>query len=121
MKLLDSNILIYYYLDVHKYLRPLLSEEDTFVSEISRLEVLGYHGLSQDEEDYFRDVFSVVQIVEIDKTLINEAIRFRRMNKMKLGDSIVAASATLNGLEIYTRNVADFDKIPGLKVVNPVI
>jgi predicted nucleic acid-binding protein len=121
MKLLDSNILIYSYLDVHKYLRPLFLEADTFVSEISRLEVLGYHGLSQDEEKYFTDVFSVVQIVEIDKILINEAIRLRRSYKMKLGDSIVAATATLNGLEIYTRNVTDFDKISGLKVVNPVI
>jgi len=121
MKLLDSNILIYSYLDVHKYLRPLLSEADVFVSEISRLEVLGYHGLTQEEEEYFADVFSVVQIVEVDKTLINEAIRLRRSHKMKLGDSIVAASATLNGLEVYTRNVADFDKIAGLKVVNPVV
>lgn len=121
MKLLDSNILIYSYLDAHKYLRPLLSEADTFVSEISKLEVLGYHSLTQEEEEYFMDVFLVVQIVEIDKTLINEAIRLRRNNKLKLGDSIVAASAMLNGLEIYTRNVTDFDKIHGLKVFNPVI
>jgi len=121
MKLLDSNILIYSYLDVHKYLRPLLLEPDSFVSEISQLEVLGYHGLSQEEEEYFTDVFSVVQIVEIDRAIINEAARLRRSYKMKLGDSIIAASATLNGLEVYTRNVADFDKILGLKVINPVI
>ncbi len=40
---------------------------------------------------------------------------------MKLGDSIVAATAVLNGLELYTRNVDDFNKIPGLRVVNPIV
>ncbi|MFN4255246.1 MAG: hypothetical protein ACK4Q5_09595 [Saprospiraceae bacterium] len=39
---------------------------------------------------------------------------------MKLGDSIIAATALFVGAEIYTRNAADFEKIPGLKVVNPI-
>ena len=35
-------------------------------------------------------------------------------------DSIVAATALLHGAELQTRNVADFQKIPDLKVINPI-
>ncbi len=61
-----------------------------------------------------------MRILEIDILTINEAIRQRRDHKMKIGDSIVAATALVHGLEVYTRNTADFLKIPKLKVINPV-
>ena len=121
MRIIDSNILIYSYSDVHKYLRPLLLESDIHVSEITRLEVLGFHGLSREEEVYLTEVFLEIQVIEINSLFMDEAIRLRKTYKMKLGDSIVAATAVLNGLELYTRNVADFNKIPGLVVVNPVL
>lgn len=121
MKILDSNILIYSFGDDFRYLRPLILEQDTFVSEITRLEVLGFHGLSKSEEAYFTEMFLEVRILEIDIPTIDEAIRLRRDFKMKLGDSIVAATALVHGLEVYSRNTADFLKIPGLKVVNPIL
>jgi toxin FitB len=40
---------------------------------------------------------------------------------MKLGDSIVAATALVENREIYTRNLSDFIKIPNLIVKNPVL
>lgn len=120
MKLLDSNILIYSFLDNHANLRDLIWDANAFASEIVRLEVLGFHGLSQKEEVYFGDVFFVLKTLSVDKTILDEAIRLRRKYKLKLGDSIVAATAQLNGYELYTRNVADFEKIPDLKVINPI-
>lgn len=120
MKILDSNILIYSLGDAFRYLRPLILEQDTFVSEITRLEVLGFHGLSKSEEVYFTEMFLEVQMLVIDFPIIDKAIRIRRTHKMKLGDSIVAASALVHGLQLYTRNTSDFLKIPGLNVVNPI-
>jgi len=120
MKILDSNILIYSFSDTYHFLRPLILEPNTFISEITRLEVLGFHGLSKIEEVYFTEIFLEVRILEIDIPTIDEAIRLRRDHKMKLGDSIVAATALVHGLEVYTRNTADFLKIPELKVINPV-
>ncbi len=121
MKLLDSNILIYSFSDPHHYLRELVWGEDAFASEITRLETLGFHGLSVEEEDYYKDVFLVLQTRKIDRQVLDEAIRLRRTYRMKLGDSIIAATAVLNGFELYTRNMSDFEKIPGLKVVNPLV
>jgi len=120
MKILDTNILIYSFSEAYQYLRELVWNEDSTASEITRLETLGFHGLKMDEENYYKDVFIVLQTYRIGPNVLDEAIRLRRAYKMKLGDSIVAATAVLNGLELYTRNVADFNKIPGLKVVNPI-
>lgn len=121
MKLIDSNLLIYSYAEEYKYLRTLIWGEDASCSEITRLEVLGYHALGPIELIYQKDIFLVLKTHAIDASILEEAIRLRRTHKMKLGDSIVAATALVHGLDVYTRNTADFLKIPDLKVVNPIL
>ena len=56
----------------------------------------------------------------VDDAVLNEAVRLRKHFKMKLGDSIVAATALLYDAELQTRNVDDFQNIPGLIVINPL-
>ena len=56
----------------------------------------------------------------MDNAVLEEAIRLRKAYKMKLADSIVAATALLNNAELNTRNVSDFKSIPGLMLVNPI-
>ena len=57
MYLIDSNIIVYSYLPQFEYLRTLFIKESVYISEISRLEVLGYYKLTADEEKYFKDIF----------------------------------------------------------------
>jgi predicted nucleic acid-binding protein len=57
----------------------------------------------------------------IDEAVIDWAIELRQQFKMKSNDSIIAATALLHGMDIYTRNVDDFKNITGLHVVNPVL
>lgn len=121
MKILDSNIIIYSFDHEFQYLRELIWSEDAFVSEITRLEVSGFHGLNEYEESYFKDVFLVIKAHDIDSQIINEAIKLRKQYKMKLGDSIIAATAIVYDLELFTRNTTDFVKISDLKVVNPIV
>ena len=121
MKIIDSNILIYSYSEEYKDLRELIWSEGVFASEISRLEVLGYHGLKEQEENYLKDIFLVLKMHQIDIQVLDEAIHLRKTYKIKLGDSIVAATALIHGLELYTRNTVDFLKIPGLRVINPIL
>ena len=118
MFLIDSNIIIYSY--SYEYLRKIIIDSDVYVSEISRVEVLGYHRLTNSEEIYFGAVFELVPILLPDAGIYDKAIEIRRAYNLKLGDSLIAATALQNDLSIYTRNLNDFEKIDGLICINPV-
>jgi len=118
--LLDSNIIIYSYSSEYKYLRELVINESCVVSEISRVEVLGYHGLKREEEKYFKDIFEYLPVILPDQDIFDRAIEIRKKYNLKLGDSLIAATASVHGLEIYTRNLSDFEKVKGIKCFNPI-
>lgn len=120
MKLLDSNILIYAPQPAFAYLRPLLIEPACFVSEITRLEVLGFHRLKEIERAYFERVFLQKIVLPVTKEIIDLAIQYRQDRKMSVGDSIHAATAVLHQLELQTRNTSDFSHISELIVHNPI-
>lgn len=118
--LLDSNIIIYSYSTEYAYLRELIVSESCVLSEISRLEVLGYRGLKKDEEKYFKDIFEYAPVILPDQGIFNAAIEIRKKYNLKLGDSLIAATASVHQLEIYTRNVVDFERIKKLVCINPI-
>jgi hypothetical protein len=120
MKLLDSNILIYAPQPNFAHLLPLLVNPDCFVSEITRLEVLGFHQLSSIEKTYYERVFLQKTILPVTQEIIDLAIQYRQVRKMSVGDAIHAATAILYNLELQTRNISDFINIPSLKLHNPV-
>jgi len=119
--LLDSNVIIYSYSNEYEYLRKLIIDGSCSVSEISRIEVLGYHALKKEEEKYFKDVFEYVSIILPDQDIFDRAIEIRKKYNLKLGDSLIAATALVNNLEIYTRNLSDFERVGKLKCINPVL
>ncbi|QKJ29350.1 twitching motility protein PilT [Mucilaginibacter mali] len=72
--LIDSNIIIYSYSDEYQYLREIILDDSVYISEISRIEVLGYHKLKPDEERYFIDVFDVVPVITPSRAIFGKAI-----------------------------------------------
>ena len=120
MYLIDSNIIVYSYLPEYKYLRNLFVEESVFVSEISRVEVLGYHKLTNAEESYFQDIFSFIPNISPSRQIFDTAISIRKRYNLKLGDSLIAATASVNNLTIYSRNLSNFEKIDNVKCINPI-
>lgn len=120
MILLDSNILIYSCQSDFSYLKPLVVNTKNCVSHISKLEVLGFPHLQENEQKYFESVFKILNIMPINEAVIDKAIDLRQQFKMKSNDSIIAATALLHDLEVYTRNVDDFKNITGLQIINPV-
>lgn len=118
--LIDSNIIIYSYSNEYTYLREIITSELAAVSEISRVEVLGYHKLNPDEEKYFQDIFSFVPGIDLSKEILERAIKLRKQYQLKLGDSLIAATALVHHLTFYTRNTNDFEKIRGLRYINPI-
>ena len=55
----------------------------------------------------------------LDEENIQRAIQLRQQRSMKLGDSIIAATALEYGVALVTRNEGDFKHIAGLQVINP--
>ena len=51
--------------------------------------------------------------------LINSDVALRRTFGMGAADALIAATALEHGLQLTTRNVRDFKKIPGLHLRDP--
>ena len=87
-------------------------------SAMTRLETLGYSGLTADDDKALRELLAQFEELQIPALVIDEAIRLRRLYKLKSADAIVAATALLQRAELVTRNTADFKKVQGLSVLD---
>ncbi|MCC7526610.1 MAG: type II toxin-antitoxin system VapC family toxin [Chitinophagaceae bacterium] len=120
MTLADSNILIYAAKPEYPQLKDLLVQDEIAVSDLTKLEVLGYHALTKEAKEYFNAVFSLVTILPITSAVINKATELRQQHNMKSADAIIAATSLLHCTALITRNISDFNHIPGLTINNPI-
>lgn len=119
MTLLDSNIIIYSALTEYAFLLEFIQDRSPYVSDISRIEVLGFHGLASNAISFFESFFASTTLIPISNEIIAEAIRLRQKRKMSLGDSVIAATALLNDFELITNNSKDFRWIKSLRLIDP--
>ncbi len=120
MKLLDSNLLIYSYQPAFAFLKSLVVNSSNAVSAITKLEVLGFHGVQNQERLYCENAFTILTVLPVDDIILEKAIEIRRQYKLKSMDSLVAATALIYNLELNTRNITDFKNVAGLNLVNPI-
>ncbi|MCK6424879.1 MAG: type II toxin-antitoxin system VapC family toxin [Burkholderiaceae bacterium] len=104
--LLDTNVLIGL-LKGHEPAQRLASEAGLSlrragISQISRIELLGFPALSQQEEQQCLALLDLCQMVHITDAVETKAIALRRTGKLKLPDAIVAASALATGARLLT-------------------
>ena len=118
--LLDSNIFIYAVQSQYEHLRRWFTQHGVGVSEITRLEVLGYHRLNDADMKDFHRLFNSVTIYPVSSLIIDLAIHLRQQRKMSLGDAIIASTALEYRQTLVTRNVDDFDWLEGLRVIDPL-
>ncbi|MBF0232682.1 MAG: type II toxin-antitoxin system VapC family toxin [Desulfamplus sp.] len=118
--LLDSNIIIYAIKPQFSNLRDLVENSQPMVSAISYLEVLGYHKLTPEDRQDFEEFFSIMPIIHISQTIIEQAVALRQQRKMSLGDSIIAATTIVHNLTLVTANVKDFEWIQDITILNPL-
>lgn len=119
--IIDSNILIYH-LKGEEVVRPMLTkwfreENHLFVSAITRIEVLAAPVLEEGEETKIQMLLDQFTLITVDAQIADVAARIRRMLHLKLGDSIIAATALLMNAALVTRNVRDFKKVSLLEIV----
>jgi toxin FitB len=118
MILLDTNIFIY----LAKGTLPanLFSESDIAHASISKIEALGFPSLPVQEFLLLSSLFEESHTLDLTSAVIDRAINLRQVRRMSLGDSIIAATALENDVELWTANIADFTHVEGLRVVNPL-
>ena len=117
--LLDTNIVIHACQSGGDWLDPWTTHPDAAIASVTRIEALGFAGISPEEETAILDFIHSSPIYALDDEVIEQAIRLRQQKKMKLGDTIIAATAVAFGIPLVTRNEHDFKHIPGLDLRNP--
>ncbi|TAK89013.1 type II toxin-antitoxin system VapC family toxin [Patescibacteria group bacterium] len=118
MILLDTNVFIYL---ANGTLDPkLIAKTDIAHSSITEIEALGYGAIPANELLLLQSLFDESYGIELSQPVVETAIRLRQAKPMSLGDAIVAASAQVNNLPLWTANTDDFRHIEGLQLVNPL-
>lgn len=116
---LDTNILIYSTKPGGERLRAWLDDPGAMVSIVSRIEALGYAGISTEEEAALEGALRSLPESGLTEAVATRAVALRQERKMSLADAIIAATALAHDLPLVTRNVDDFKHITGLKLINP--
>lgn len=118
----DSNIVIYAAEPGDTLCLPLVQLPDELISSVTRVEVLGFPRfglLPQERQDSLEAIIASSVEIPLDNEIILRAISLRRLKKMSLGDSLIAATALEYGVPLVTRNDSDFKHIAGLVLINP--
>lgn len=93
------------------------------VSQITRMELLGFPGLTEDEESVIQIFLDACQVVLLDEPIEQKAIYLRRTGMFKLPYAIIAATALTRKLQLLTmdRDMSGaLDKIIA-KVAHPML
>lgn len=105
--LLDSVILIDHLNGVGASSDLILRHRrDLAISAITRAEVLA--GLDDSGAALTTELLDQFPFLPMDVQIADEAARIRRRTRLRLPDAIQAATATLHGLKLMTRNTKDF-------------
>ncbi len=118
-RLVDSNIIIYAIKPQHAALRTYLRQYDLWASQVSRIEVLGYHLITPQDRTDLEAFFNAVGLFGITQPIIDQAIQLRQLRKFSLGDSLIGATAIVHQIPVLTRNTSDFASIAGIQVIDP--
>ncbi len=122
--LLDTNIVLGFLQqqpNLMKLFQVELSGRPYLVSEITRIELLGYPNLTQAEEKVIAEFLGFVEILPIHHQIANRVIQLRRLTtRLKLPDAIIAATAIEHQLILVSCDkIFSTLSFPGLSVLNP--
>lgn len=123
--LLDSNVVMGYLNQdsspgfIDQFEQALV--EGAAVSVITTIEVLGWRGHDFASRASAEKLLECMNEIPLATSVVQQTISLRTRYSIKLPDAVIAATALTHGLKLMTRNLADFERINGLNVVNPFV
>jgi predicted nucleic acid-binding protein len=99
--LLDTNIVLYI-LNGDDDLTTFLYNQHICISIITEMELLSFSGISKQEMHNLTNFINKIEITPLDEQVKNIAISLRKKLKLKLPDSIIAATAIAYDIPLIT-------------------
>lgn len=97
----DTNILLYF-LKGDQEVIDMISDKEIIISFITELELLSFPSLTDESEKIIRGLLKNCLIVDISPEIKELTIGFRKKSKLKLPDSIIAATSFYYKLPFLT-------------------
>jgi tRNA(fMet)-specific endonuclease VapC len=116
--ILDTNAIIHFLQGDHDTVQFVENSEKVGISVISKLVFLSFDGLTEKDKIIFSKFCDRVHQYDLshnDHDLHNLIIEIRKRYKLKLPDSIIAATAIMNDAVLLTKD-KEFSKIKELIV-----
>ena len=111
----DTNIVLYF-LKGDPQVVDLISDKDLVVSVITEIELLSFPHLTAENEQQIKNLLKDCTILDLKQEVKELTIEFRRKYKIKLPDSIIAASAFFQKIPLLTSDKG-FKKIEELDIL----
>ncbi len=92
---IDTNIILYATVYGNDIAMEILSENNIFISDITEIELLGYHRLSEEEQLVLKEFISNITVVPINEKIKQKAIEIRHKHNIKTPDAIISATALI--------------------------
>ena len=107
--LLDTNVALYL-LRGDRSAADAIQGQDVHISFITRMELLSKPGMTKAEIRQVEAFVAEWPMVEMNRSIMDQAIILRREHRLKLPDAIIGATAIYSGLLLLTAD-RDFEKL----------
>lgn len=112
---LDTNIILYL-LQGDKTLTEVLNNKQFYISFITQLELLSFPGLTRKDLKVINELLGECVIIDINSEIKDLAVKYRKNYKLKLPDSIIAATSLYLDITLMTADT-DFKKLEDLDLI----
>lgn len=123
MILCDTNILIEIYRDNAKIIEAVkqIGQENIAVSDVTCAELL-YGARDKKELQIIRKDLNKLTVLPIQSSVSKLAVelveKYALSHKLSLPDALIASTAIIHNIELYTLNIKDFRFLEDVKLVN---
>lgn len=120
----DTNTAIYYLQQqfppaAEQFMDSLLKEGQPVISAITEIELLCWKTATPKDLEVLHNFINDALVIELEPSIKFKTADLRKAHRIKLPDAIIAATALVYELPLISRNVNDFNNIPGINIINP--